>query len=195
MPIVSSLYTIISPLFATYKLEEPDGKTTEPKTFFDFIKSVFTSHKVLIKILVTVAIFAAIGTNLQSVYAPALGATIVGVLFSALALNFYKAVADDTTQTPGVEPYKQAPIIKGIELMGHKTKQMINKGKKFASNVTTTAKDLLNSDEFKPFTGSVKGMTQSVNDKVNNMSSKLNAFGNKFANKTNAFNTTMNKSF
>lgn len=195
MPIVVTFYTIFSPLFATYKLEG-DNKS-EPNTFLDFLKSVFMSHKVLIKIFVTVAIVAAIGTNLQSIYAPALGATIVGILFSALALNFYQSPIDttDKTQTPGVESYKQAPIIKGVELMGHKTKQMLNKGKQFASNVTSTAKNLLNSDELKPFTGAFKGMTQNVKDKANNMSSKFNDFGNKFANKTNAFNTAMNKSF
>jgi len=112
MPIAMTFYTLLSPLFATYILKnEPPRK--DPYGFLAFVKSVFTGHKVLIKILVTLALIDAMIKNFQGkYYMPALAATIVGVLFSALKLNFYQSQIDPNiaTQTTGETSYRQAKI-------------------------------------------------------------------------------------
>jgi len=197
MPILMTAYAVITPLFATYRLS--GEKKDEPNSFMEFVKGVFVGHKVLIKILVTFAIFASITQNLQSIYPAAFAATIIGVLFSALVLNFYQSPIDesDKTQTNGEASYKQAIImVNGVETAGHKAKEMIHKGKKMAEEAYSTGKELWNLDEMKQAKGFATGMTKGVTDKINNMNSKLSGFGNgignNLSNTKNALNVASN---
>ena len=144
LPIVLTAYSIISPLFATYKL---DGeKRTEPNTFFEFIKGVFAGHQVFIRFLFTFAVLAAIKPNLGKIANPAYGATLVGLLISIFMFNFFQSTHDPSnkTQTPGEVSYNQANVMpKGVANIKLRTMK-INKTKQNAQDAINSGKELAN---------------------------------------------------
>ena len=142
MPLVLTFYTIISPLFATYSVVGDDLNKNEPKGFSAFVKSVFSTHKVLIKILVTIALLHALIKNLKSDMI-IIVATIIALIFSALKLNLYQTQIDKIHgQTDGTVSYKQAQVTSISQVMDTTT-SIKNKAKQVASNIISTGKQML----------------------------------------------------
>ena len=108
MPPVLSIYSILSPLFATYSIVGDNTNKNKPNRFVEFIKSLFSSKTVLLKILITLALFHALFKNLKGEMI-VIGATIIAIIFSAITLNLYQTRIDTTNgHTNGRVPYTQA---------------------------------------------------------------------------------------
>ena len=142
LPVILTAYSIISPLFATYKLSGENKK--EPNTFLEYMKGIFTGHQVFLRILFTYAVLAAIKPNLGNIATPAYTATLIGLLLSIFMLNFFQSTHDpsNSTQTQGEVSYDQANVMpRGVANVKARTMK-INNIKRNAHDVINVGKEI-----------------------------------------------------
>jgi hypothetical protein len=95
-PIFVTIYTLIAPLFATYKLEGSNDKYN----FLWFIIDAFIYKKTFIIFLATFSLLSSVLTYLGSTYLP--GAVIGVILLAVFVGIFNPAGPSDPTETPGL---------------------------------------------------------------------------------------------